>query len=85
MKIPVELTTNVRHAIGKDMAKACALGWFEAAFDKVPDIPTETLECLYEYAFVDGMEYLHDLLLNNDKLKDDESRSKTNNSLVSCS
>ena len=75
MKIPVELTNNIKYAIGLDIAKACALSWFEAAFDEVPKIPKETVETLYQYAFVDGMNYLYDVLNQNKLLVENESRS----------
>ena len=75
MKIPVELTNNIKYAIGMDHAQACAIEWFEGAFDEVPKIPKETLETLYQFAFVDGMNYLYDAINQNKLLVENESRS----------
>ena len=75
MKIPVELTNNIKYAIGMDHAQACAIEWFENAFDEVPKIPKEILETLYQFAFVDGMNYLYDALNQNKLLVENESRS----------
>lgn len=75
MKIPVELTNNIKYAIGMDHAQACAIEWFEGAFDEVPKIPKETLETLYQFAFVDGMNYLYDAINQNKLLIENESRS----------